>query len=70
MGRLRLTSTEVPSSELLHVFEQRRPGAYTGVPWGAAVLLRARDIGDYESAEILKQKLAACFRWLCNGCRS
>jgi lambda family phage portal protein len=61
MGRLRLTSTEVPSSELLHVFEQRRPGAYTGVPWGAAVLLRARDIGDYESAEILKQKLAACF---------
>jgi lambda family phage portal protein len=61
MGRLRLTSTEVPASELLHVFEQRRPGAYTGVPWGAAVLLRARDIGDYETAEILKQKLAACF---------
>lgn len=61
IAALRLASTEVPASELLHVFESRRPNQYTGVPWGAAVLLRARDIGDYESAEILKQKLAACF---------
>jgi lambda family phage portal protein len=57
----RLTSTEVPVSELLHIYEDQRPGRYTGVPWGASVLLRARDLADYESAEILKQKLAACF---------
>jgi len=60
-GSLRLSSTFVPADELLHVFEMRRPGQYTGVPWGATVLLRARDLADYESAEILKQKLAACF---------
>ena len=61
ISALRLTSTEVPVSELLHVYEDQRPGRYTGVPWGASVLLRARDLADYESAEILKQKLAACF---------
>lgn len=61
ISALRLTSTEVPASELLHVYEDQRPGRFTGVPWGASVLLRARDLADYESAEILKQKLAACF---------
>jgi lambda family phage portal protein len=61
VSTIRLTSTEVPAAELLHCYEMRRPGQYTGVPWGAAVLLRARDLADYESAEILKQKLAACF---------
>jgi lambda family phage portal protein len=60
-GRLRMSSSFVPASELLHVFEMRRPGQYTGIPWGTSVLLRARDIADYESAEVLKQKLAACF---------
>jgi len=60
-GRLRMASNFVPASELLHVYEMRRPGQYTGIPWGTTVLLRARDIADYESAEILKQKLAACF---------
>jgi len=58
---VRVVSTFVPKSELLHVFEMKRPGQYTGIPWGAAALLRSRDLADYESAEILKQKLAACF---------
>lgn len=61
IGNIRLSSTEVPARELLHVYQMLRPNQYTGVPWGAAVLLRARDLADYESAEILKQKLAACF---------
>ena len=58
---LRMKSEWVPKSELLHIYDVRRPGQYTGVPWGAAALLLARDITDYASAELLKQKLAACF---------
>lgn len=58
---LRLGSSYVPAAELLHVYAEHRPNQFTGIPWGAAVLLRARDLADYESAEILKQKLAACF---------
>lgn len=61
ISSMRLTSTFVPRSQLLHIYEIRRPQQYTGIPWGATVLLRARDLADYESAEILKQKLAACF---------
>ena len=58
---LRRTSTFVPKSELLHIYEVRRPGQYTGVPWGVAALIQARDIADAMSAQLLKQKLAACF---------
>jgi lambda family phage portal protein len=61
ISTLRLSSTFVPVRDLLHVYEMRRPAQYTGIPWGTTVILRARDMGDYESAEILKQKLAACF---------
>lgn len=61
LSRLRLTSSFVPRSELLHVYELRRPGQYTGVPWGVAALLLSRDIGDITAAAVLKQKLAACF---------
>jgi lambda family phage portal protein len=32
-----------------------------GVPWGSAVLLNLKDLRDYEDAQLLKQKLAACF---------
>jgi lambda family phage portal protein len=61
ISALRLTSTYVPKSELLHIYEMRRPGQYTGIPWGTAALIRSRDISDYDAAELLKQKLAACF---------
>jgi lambda family phage portal protein len=55
------TAEYVPKSEYLHTYEMRRPGQYTGVPMGVTALLRARDLDDYEAAELLKQKIAACF---------
>lgn len=58
---LRYQSEFVPKAEMLHIFESRRPHQYTGVPWGSAILLTARDLDDVHSAEILKQKIAACF---------
>lgn len=57
----RLESQEVPASEVIHTFRDYFPGQYTGIPWGAPLLLRLRDLDDYEDAERLKQKLAACF---------
>jgi lambda family phage portal protein len=43
-----------------HVFRQDRPGLPTGVPWFSPILLRLRDAGDYEEAEIIRKKLEAC----------
>lgn len=51
----------VPADQMCHVFEMRRPHQYTGVPFGVTALLRSRDLGDYEAAELLRQKIAACF---------
>lgn len=51
----------VDRAEMIHAFDVRRPGQYDGVPWGVAAMLRLRDLDEYESAELLRQKIAACF---------
>lgn len=58
---IRLTSEFVPAAEIIHHYDCRRPNQYSGVPWGAAALLRLRDLEDFSSAELLKQKISACF---------
>jgi lambda family phage portal protein len=58
---VRIQSSFVPTEEVIHHYEVRRPGQYSGVPWGASVLLRLRDMADRDSAQLLKDKLAACY---------
>lgn len=53
-------SVYVDKSEVLHTYEHRRPNQYTGIPMGVTALLKARDLDDYQGAELLKQKLSAC----------
>jgi lambda family phage portal protein len=57
----RLTSDFVPASEICHVYDIRRPGQATGVPFGVAALLKLRDVSDRDAAQLLKDKLSACF---------
>jgi lambda family phage portal protein len=49
------------AEDVAHIFVPERPGQARGVPWGAAVMLRLRDLDDYEDAYLLRQKLANCF---------
>ncbi|MEQ8345072.1 MAG: phage portal protein [Sneathiellaceae bacterium] len=58
--RLPLSSL-VPASDVAHVYRADRPGQVRGVTWFAPVLLRMNDWGDYEDAQLLRQKIAACF---------
>lgn len=51
----------VPASEVIHVFHKKRPGQHDGVPWLTPILLRLRDYEDYEDAQLVRQKIAACF---------
>lgn len=55
-----LSSQRVPANEILHVYDSRRPGQVRGVPWLDAAILRLRDFDDYEQAQLLRQKIAAC----------
>lgn len=55
----RITSHRVPAGELLHVYRQERPGQVRGITWFARIMLRIRDLDEYEDATLMKQKVAA-----------
>ena len=57
----KLGSDLVEASQICHVYDVRRPGQATGVPWGASSLLTLRDIGDHAQARMMLDKLACCF---------
>lgn len=54
-------STRRKAEDVIHVYEQLRPGQVRGVPFGVSALLRLKDFDDYEDAEVVRQKIAACF---------
>ena len=54
-------TVRLPASEVLHIFRKDRPGMSRGCPWGAAVINRLRDFDDFSDAQLLKQKISACF---------
>lgn len=56
-----LTSDFVPANEICHVFDVRRPGQVIGVPFGVSALLKLRDVSDRDAAQLLKDKLSACY---------
>jgi hypothetical protein len=44
------SSQRVPARDVLHIYRKRRPGQLRDVSWLAPILLRLRDLGDYEAA--------------------
>lgn len=55
-----LTSERVPASDLIHVFRPLRAGQSRGVTDFAPVMLRARDLDDYDDAMMMLAKIASC----------
>ena len=58
---IRRRTIRVPAEEIIHVYDILRPGQIEGMPWGHPVMMRLRDYEDYEDAQLLRQKIAACF---------
>jgi lambda family phage portal protein len=56
-----IESRFVPASEIYHAYRIDRPGQIRGVPWTAPIIIRLRDFDEYEDAQLLRQKIAACF---------
>jgi lambda family phage portal protein len=54
-------SRRVPASEILHIYRQDRPGQMRGISWFAPVALAMQDLSDYQDAQLVRQKVAACF---------
>lgn len=59
--RQRGRARRVPASEILHVYRQDRPGQMRGVTWFAPIALNLQDLGDHQDAQLVRQKIAACF---------
>lgn len=51
----------VPASEVLHIYRQDRPGQMRGVSWFAPVAMLMQDQADMQDAQLMRQKIAACF---------
>ena len=56
-----LLSTFIPAKEVLHIYLQDRPGQVRGVPWSSSIMIKLRDFDDFEDAQLMQQKIAACF---------
>lgn len=54
-------SERVPADEVWHIYRVDRPGQNRGVTWFAPVMLRLQDLGDYGDAQLMRQKISACF---------
>ncbi|WP_237062559.1 phage portal protein [Loktanella sp. M215] len=54
-------SRRVAASEILHIYRQDRPGQMRGVSWFAPVALALQDMADHQDAQLMRQKIAACF---------
>jgi lambda family phage portal protein len=56
-----LSSRRVPAAEVVHLYRQDRPGQMRGVSWFAPVALSLMDLHDWQDAQLVRQKIAACF---------
>ncbi len=54
-------SVAIDARDVAHIYRIERPGQVRGIPWLAPIMLRIADFGDYEEAQLLRQKIAACF---------
>lgn len=61
LTRATMESRRVPASEVLHIYRQDRPGQMRGVSWFAPIALQLQDLADHQEAQLLRQKIAACF---------
>lgn len=56
-----LSSKRVPFEDVLYLYQVERPGQIHGIPQMVSSMLRMKDFDDYEDAQLVRQKIAACF---------
>ncbi|MFW7382405.1 MAG: phage portal protein [Oligoflexus sp.] len=59
-GSKNRSSIRVPAADIIHAFETIRPGQIRGIPWLTPIIIRLKDFDEYEDAQLVRQKIAAC----------
>jgi lambda family phage portal protein len=57
---IKLAPKFVPIDDVLQVFYKEFPEQVRGIPFGTSAMLNMRDLSDYEDAQLMLQKIAAC----------
>jgi len=58
---LKVKTNRIPADQILHLFRQERPGQVRGVPWSSSIMIRLKDLDDFQDAQLMRQKIAALF---------
>ena len=56
-----LDSKLVAATEVAYAYRPDRPEALHGATWFSPVIVRMKDFGDYEDAQLVRQKIASCY---------
>lgn len=54
-------TNRIPAEEIYHIYRMERPGQARGIPWLSPVMVRLKDFDEFEDAQLVRQKIAACF---------
>lgn len=57
---VRIAPKFVPVEDVIQVFYKEFPEQVRGLPFGTSAMLNMRDLADYEDAQLMLQKVAAC----------
>lgn len=49
----------VPASQIIHLYDPERVGQTTGVPWLVSSMVRLKNLGAYEEAEVIASRIGA-----------
>jgi lambda family phage portal protein len=55
-GSVGYTSTDVPASQIIHLFIPERPGQTRGAPWFASSIKRMHHVAGFEEAEVVGKR--------------
>ncbi len=51
----------IPASQILHIYYAGRPGQLRGCPWLSSIILKMRELDQYDDAELVRKKTTAMF---------
>lgn len=54
-------SNFIPADQIYHILRVDRPGQVRGVPWASPVMIKLKDVDEFQDAQLMRQKIAACF---------
>lgn len=57
----KMESQRFDVDDVIHIYQEERPGQLLGVPLGVTAINRLRDFKEYQDAQLIRQKIAACF---------